>query len=82
MSIELSEREIIELRKLHRQLKNKRDAKNAYRVNTIILLARGYSYPEVAEILLLDEATIREYSKKEEAKSLLAENFQIIELTI
>ena len=66
MNIELSEREIRKLRKLHRQLKNEGNAKSAYRVNTIILLARGYSYSEVAEILLLDETTIREYSKKYE----------------
>jgi transposase len=70
MSIELSEREILELKKLHRQLRNKGDAKSADRIKTIISLARGYSYSEVAEILLLDEATIREYSKKYESGGL------------
>ena len=65
MNIELSKSEILKLKKLHRQLKNKRDAKNAYRVNTIILIAKGYSYSEVAEIFLLDEATIREYCRRQ-----------------
>ena len=64
MKIKLSEREIRKLRKLHRQLKNEGDAKSAYRANTIILLARGYGYSEVAQILLLDEATIRRYAEK------------------
>jgi transposase len=79
MSIELSENEILKLRKLHRQLRNKGDAKGADRIKTIISLARGYSYSEVAEILLLDEATIREYAKKFEEgglKELLANYYK------
>ena len=70
MTIDLSEKEIRKLRKLHRQLKNKGDAKSAYWVNTIILLARGYSYSAVAEILLLDESTIRRYAEQYEAGGL------------
>ncbi len=66
MNYELSENEIRKLKKLHRQLRNEGDAKSADRIKTIISLARGYSYSEVAEILLLDETTIREYSKKYE----------------
>ena len=62
--MELAESEIRKLRKLHRQLRNEGDAKSADRIKTIISLARGYSYSEVAEILLLDETTIREYAKK------------------
>lgn len=64
MSIELTESEIRKLRKLHRQLRNEGDAKSADRIKTIISLARGYSYSEVAEILLLDESTIRRYAEK------------------
>jgi len=64
MNYELSEIEIRKLKKLHRQLRNEGDAKSADRIKTIISLAKGYSYSEVAEILLLDETTIREYAKK------------------
>jgi len=66
MSIDLTKDELRKLLKLHRRLKNKGDAKSADRIKTIISLAKGYSYSEVAEILLLDETTIREYAKKYE----------------
>lgn len=64
MSIDLTKDELRKLLKLHRRFKNEGDAKSADRIKTIISLAKGYSYSEVAEILLLDETTIREYAKK------------------
>jgi len=70
MTIDLSEKELGELLKLHRQLRNAGYAKSADRVKTIISLARGYSYSAVAEILLLDESTIRRYAEQYEAGGL------------
>jgi len=67
MSIDLSEKELREFIKLHRQLKDKKDAD---RVKTIILLNDGYSCSKVSEILLLDESTIRRYAERYEEGGL------------
>ena len=52
----LTKEEVLSLIYAHRQQKEKR---LAYRLNSILLLNKGFSYVEVAEILLLDENTIR-----------------------
>ena len=49
-----------ELKRLHRQEHGRRFAD---RIKTIILLDDGFSYSRVAEILLLDDQTIRNYEK-------------------
>jgi len=58
LNIKLSESELQDLIQMHRQIKGK---KLAYRINAIILLAQGFTYPEVEKVLLLDDRTIRRY---------------------
>lgn len=57
----LTPNQLSELRKVHRSCKDKR---YAYRINAIILLGSGWSYQEVANALLLDEETIRNYQQR------------------
>ncbi len=55
------------LRELHRGM---RDRKQADKIKTILSLDRGLSYQEVAELLLLDDATIRRYEQEFKQKSI------------
>lgn len=48
------------LREAHRALKDK---KNAYRINVILLLNKGYSKSAIEKILLLDRSSIVKYKK-------------------
>jgi transposase len=57
----LSQEEICSLKKAHRAAKKKRDA---YRINTIVLLGTGWTIREVAEALFLDDETVRNYLKR------------------
>lgn len=57
----LSKEKIAELEKLHRTLRDKRQAD---RVKAVIALARGWSAAQVAEILLFDEKTSRHYFER------------------
>lgn len=54
----LSKQQIGELEKLHRSLRDKRQAD---RVKAVIALAKGWSAAQVAAILLIDEKTSRDY---------------------
>jgi len=54
----LSIKEITELERLHRSLRDKRQAD---RVKAVIALSRGWSAAQIAEILLFDEKTSRQY---------------------
>jgi transposase len=54
----LSRKQIVELEKLHRSLRDKRQAD---RVKAVIALSKGWSPAQVAEILLIDEKTSRHY---------------------
>lgn len=54
----LSSRQIAKLEKLHRSLRDKRQAD---RVKAVIALSRGWSAAQVAQILLIDEKTSRHY---------------------
>ncbi len=68
--------QINDLKQLHRGCKNKRDAD---RIKSIVLLACGWSYIEMARALLLDEETIRNYQKRYETggmQELLSMNYQ------
>ena len=55
---ELSTKEIAELERMHRSLRDKRQAD---RVKTVIALSKGWSAAQIAEILLFDEKTSRQY---------------------
>jgi transposase len=57
----LTSEEIQELRSAHKSAKNKADA---YRINAVILLGTEWSLEEVADALLLDDETLRNYVKK------------------
>ena len=50
----LSRKQIVELEKLHRSLRDKRQAD---RVKAVIALSKGWSPAQVAEIFLIDEKT-------------------------
>jgi len=65
----LSQEEICSLKKAHRAAKKKRDA---YRINTIVLLGTGWTIREVAEALFLDDETVRNYLKRYKAGELSA----------
>jgi transposase len=60
MTFKLSTEELLFLKKLHRTIKDK---KNAYKINALILLAEGFSYDQIEKVLLLDERTVRRYKK-------------------
>ena len=57
----LSKEQIIALEKLHRTLRDKRQAD---RVKAVIALSRGWSAAQVADILLFDESTSRHYFER------------------
>ena len=57
----LSREKIAELEKLHRSLRDKRQAD---RVKAVIALSKGWSVAQVAEILLFDEKTSRNYFER------------------
>ena len=72
---ELPKEKIIELEKLHRSLRDKRQAD---RVKTVVALSKGWSAAQVAEILLFDEKTSRHYFERYQQgglKALLDDNY-------
>lgn len=56
----LTPEEIQELRAAHREAR-KKNAKDAYKLNAVILLGTGWTCEEVAEALLLDRDTLGDY---------------------
>lgn len=71
---ELTPKELQELRAAHREARRKK-AKEAYKLNAVILLGTGWSVDEVAEALLLDRDTVSDYIARYRQggiKSLLA----------
>jgi len=58
---QLTTDQIAMLRALHRTLRDKR---LAYRVNAVILLGTGWSAAQVAQALLVDETTVRNWFQK------------------
>ena len=71
----LSKEKIAELEKLHRVLRDKRQAD---RVKAVIALSKGWSAVQVAEILLFDETTSRHYFERYQqggADALLDDNY-------
>lgn len=72
----LSAQEVFVLKEAHRAARTKRPA---YRINTILLLNQGYTYKQIAKILLLDTGTLREYYRqyrKEGVDGLLEDHYQ------
>ena len=72
---QLTTDQIAVLRALHRTLRDKR---LAYRINAVILLGSGWSVAEVAQALLADETTIRNWFQKYQqggTDELLAMNY-------
>lgn len=63
----LNSEQILLLRQTHRSL---RDKKLADRIKAIMLLNKGLSYTQIAEILLLDEVTLRRYEKQYKEKGI------------
>lgn len=59
----LTAQEVIILQEAHH---SSRLRKNADRIKTILLLNKGLSYTQIAEILMLDDTTIRRYEKEYE----------------
>ena len=57
----LKNRELADLCAAHREALNVREA---YRINAVILLGRGYTAADVAEALLIDPDTARTYFKR------------------
>lgn len=71
----LSSAKIAELEKLHRSLRDKRQAD---RVKAVIALSKGWSPAQVAEILLFDEKTSRHYFERYQhggAEALLEDHY-------
>lgn len=65
--MKLSEAEIAALRVKHKLLKDRRMAD---RIKAVLMRSRGCDWQEIAECLLLDDSTIREYVKKYEESGL------------
>ena len=57
----LTEEQVVVLRQAHRTI---RDKKLADRIKAILSLNSGFEYAQVAQILLLDEVTLRRYVEK------------------
>jgi len=71
----IANQELFDLQVLHRELRKKREAD---RVKSIILLGRGWTAFQVAEVLLIDRTTVRHYFqdyKKGGVSRLLETNY-------
>ena len=60
----LTEQQVVDYKKKHKESKGKRDAD---RIKAILLLNKGYDYVQTAEILLMDEDSIRRWHNEYEA---------------
>ena len=56
--IKLNEKERYDLQKQH---KRERDKRICDRIKAVLAYDKGHSYPQIAEILLLDEGTVRRH---------------------
>ena len=61
LDFRLDKQELAELRAAHRQALN---AREAYRINAVILLGNGRTVADVADALLFDPETVRTYFKR------------------
>ena len=60
----LSKDKLAELRAAHRTARGAQDVRGAYRINAVILLGQGRSAADVADALLFDADTVRDYFKR------------------
>ena len=69
----------VEIEALKEEHKTVRDKRSGDRIKAILMLNKGYSSLEIAELLLLDERTIRKwrvrYEKKKTLKSYIINNY-------
>ena len=63
----LTGEEVKELRIAHKQ---QRDKRLADRIKAILLLHEGFTYEQIAKILLLDDVTVRRYEKHYQEKKI------------
>lgn len=56
----LSAEQIKEYKQLHKATKSRREAD---KIKSVLLLNRGFSYEEIAELLLIDDGTVRRWHK-------------------
>ncbi|MBI5613585.1 helix-turn-helix domain-containing protein, partial [Candidatus Gottesmanbacteria bacterium] len=54
----LSDQQVTELRRAHKAVRDKRIAD---KIKAVLMLHHGYSYDQIHEALLLDEATVRRH---------------------
>lgn len=66
MSNFLSQKEINDLKWRHRNS----DRKTADKIKTILMLDKGYSFDEIASVLLLDDSTIRRWFRVYQSEGL------------
>lgn len=59
----LTKDQVKELREAHKDAK-KRSAREAYKINAVILLGTGWTYRQVEEALLIDDEALRDYAKR------------------
>lgn len=57
----LTPEELQELRAFHKEASKRKDVKQAYKINAVILLGMGWTLEEVSEALLLDDDTLSNY---------------------
>ena len=72
----LTQEQMNELKLLHRRCNNKR---HADRIKSVLLRNKRYSFEEIAQILLLDDSTIRQYLEEfdeEGIEELLKDNWK------
>lgn len=60
MSPFLTAQQVVEYRKMHKQCKSLREGD---RIKAILMLNKGYSYEQIAELLVMDEDSIRRWYK-------------------
>ena len=64
MELPLTEQDKIDLKKLHRQIKEKQRKRQADRIKIITMLDKGFSEVQISELLMLDEETISAWRNK------------------
>ena len=67
----LSTDQIQRLKQAHRESKKRKDIKNLDKIKAILLLNDGYTYEEIAKILLLDDSSVRRYYEIYSEKNLM-----------
>ena len=74
----LTEQQVTEYKKLHKQYKSSKKA-DPDRIKSILMLNKGYSYEKIAELLLIDQDTVRQWYQQHERgglKELLTTHYQ------